>query len=441
MTFLHRTLLTTLLVLPLAAQDAPIQQAQLQQGPFIGHAERTSVRIWARTSAVGEYVLSAHPIDDDATPLTANAKAQLEHDLCVVFDLQGLTANQRYKYSIATKDGTNVCGGDGYEFRTAPEPTADCDVRIMFGSCCYEDEGTGDAWQRVQIEQPDTVVLLGDTPYIDNTRLRQQRRRYAAFAGFAPMAKLLRTTSWYGTWDDHDFGANDTDGNLEGKENARRAFIEHRPNPSFGDGKNAGIYTSLRHGPVEVFVLDARWYASTAPSPANPAAPTLLGADQWAWLCAGLKTSTAPVKVLLTGMVWNDAVRPNKTDHWGAYAEERDALFAFLGRERISGVVLVGGDIHRSRILRHPTDESVGYPLLEFISSPLHDRIIASANQPHPGLIADFGTPQTWLELRIDPCAPALVTASLRSASAEQLFEIALSAQQLSPGKADGQER
>ncbi|MEO2093681.1 MAG: hypothetical protein ABGY71_06425, partial [bacterium] len=107
----------------------------------------------------------------------------------------------------------------------------------------------------------------------------------------------------------------------------------------------------------------------------------------------------------------------------------------------ISGVVLVGGDIHRSRILRHPTDESVGYPLLEFISSPLHDRIIASANQPHPGLIADFGTPQTWLELRIDPCAPALVTASLRSASAEQLFEIALSAQQLSPGKADGQER
>ena len=58
------------------------------QGPFIGHAERTSVRIWARTSAVGEYVLSARPIDDEATPLTANAKAQLEHDLCVVFDLQ-----------------------------------------------------------------------------------------------------------------------------------------------------------------------------------------------------------------------------------------------------------------------------------------------------------------------------------------------------------------
>ncbi len=398
MTFLHRTLLTTLLVLPLAAQDAPIQQAQLQQGPFIGHAERTSVRIWARTSAVGEYVLSAHPIDDDATPLTANAKAQLEHDLCVVFDLQGLTANQRYKYSIATKDGTNVCGGDGYEFRTAPEPTADCDVRIMFGSCCYEDEGTGDAWQRVQIEQPDTVVLLGDTPYIDNTRLRQQRRRYAAFAGFAPMAKLLRTTSWYGTWDDHDFGANDTDGRMRGKANSRQAFLEYHANPSYGDGQR-GIYTKFRRGPIEVFVLDTRTFAAMEPSPFLRHHASLLGAKQWQWLLKELSASTAPVKVLACGMIWNAATRPNKQDHWGSYAYERQKLFEEIGRNNISGVVLIGGDIHRSRVIRHDTKKAAGYSIIELISSPMHHSIIKSANAPHPGLIKDMGEPHTFLLL------------------------------------------
>ena len=81
------------------------------------------------------------------------------------------------------------------------------------------------------------MVLLGDTPYIDTTELDKQRARYAAFASVEPMAQLLRSTPWYGIWDDHDFGANDIDGRLLGKERSRRAFIEYHANPSYGDGK------------------------------------------------------------------------------------------------------------------------------------------------------------------------------------------------------------
>lgn len=430
-------------MLPFATQVASIQDEQaggprLVSGPIVGHVTPLSISVWVKAAEPRTVRLCAWPAAGGAARLSVQTATTEEADCTATLVLSGLKPDTLYRYSIDFQADA-ACAKQ--LARTAPLATSKNAVTLAFVSCAYEDEVTGAAWKALAQRELDLLFCIGDTPYIDTCDLAIQRRRYTAFNSFEPFAAIARRTPVISTWDDHDFGANDTDGNLEGKENARRAFIEHRPNPSFGDGKNAGIYTSLRHGPVEVFVLDARWYASTAPSPANPAAPTLLGADQWAWLCAGLKTSTAPVKVLLTGMVWNGAVRPNKTDHWGAYAEERDALFAFLGRERISGVVLVGGDIHRSRILCHPTDESVGYPLLEFISSPLHDRIIASANQPHPGLIADFGTPQTWLELRIDPCAPALVTASLRSASAEQLFEIALSAQQLSPGKAEGQER
>lgn len=398
MNFLPRALLTTLLTLPIAAQDADIKQAQLQQGPFIGHAEPTSVQIWARTEAVGEYVLSAHPVGNDAIRVTANAKAKLEHDLCVVFDVQGLTANRRYAYSISTEHGAKVCGGDGYEFRTSPEPTADCDVRMMFGSCCYEDEGTGDAWKRVQIEQPDSVVLLGDTPYINNTQLRQQRVRYAAFADFAPMADVLRTTSWYGTWDDHDFGDNDTDGRMRGKANSRQAFLEYHASPFYGDGQR-GIYTKFRRGPIEVFLLDTRTFAAMEPSPFLRHHASLLGAKQWQWLFKALKASTAPVKVLACGMIWNEATRPNKQDHWGSYPYERQKLFEEIGRNKISGIVLVGGDIHRSRVIRHDTKSSAGYSIIELISSPMHDSIIKTANAPHPGLIKDMGEPHTFLLL------------------------------------------
>ena len=99
-------------------------------------------------------------------------------------------------------------------------------------------------------------------------------------------------------------------------------------------------------------------------------------------------------------MIWNGAVRPGKRDHWASYPHERDALFRFLGREKIAGVVLVGGDVHRSRVVRHDTRETAGYPVIELITSPVHDGVIGNANAPHPGLLADFGKPHTFLLIR-----------------------------------------
>jgi alkaline phosphatase D len=375
---------------------ATAQAAQLQQGPFIGHATATEVHIWARGSVAGNYLLQAQAVNGDSKTCTATAQAKPEHDHCMVFALHDLRANHRYTYSILGPDQAKLCQGEAFVFQTAAESTSDGQVRLMFGSCCYEDEGTGNAWQQVQAEQPDVVVLLGDTPYINNTQLKQQRRRYAEFAAFKPMADLLRSTPWYGTWDDHDFGDNDTDGRIKGKANSRQAFVEYHANPSYGDGQH-GIYTRFRRGPIEVFLLDTRSFAACEPSPFLRHHASLLGKQQWQWLFQGLKDSTAPIKVLACGMIWNDATRPNKQDHWGSYAHERTALFEEIGRSKIGGVVLVGGDIHRSRVVRHSSKDLAGYDILELISSPMHHSIIKSANAPHPGLIKDMGEPHTFL--------------------------------------------
>jgi len=387
MKVLLRFLLASVPALPLAAQ--------LQQGPLIGHVDTTSAKIWARTSEPGNYELIA---TSGETQFTAKAKAQFEHDLCVVFELDKLQPDHRYRYTIRATDGTEVSKSDDNQLHTAPVATADGSVRLMFGSCCHEDEGTGNAWRRVAIEKPDTVVLLGDTPYIDNTQLRQQRIRYAAFAGFAPMADLLRTTSWYGTWDDHDFGINDTDGRVPGKATSRQVFLEYHANPSYGDGQR-GIYCKFRRGPIEVFLLDTRTFAAMEPSPFKRHHASLLGRGQWQWLLDGLRKSTAPVKVLACGMIWNEATRPGKLDHWGSYPHERQALFDAIGKHKTSGVVLVGGDIHRSRVIRHATKKSAGYDIVELITSPMHHSIIKAANAPHPGLLKDMGEPHTFLLL------------------------------------------
>ena len=226
----------------------------------------------------------------------------------------------------------------------------------------------------------------------------------------------------YGIWDDHDFGRNDTDGNLEGKENSRDAFIEHYTplaNETFGNGQE-GVYTSFVLGNVEVFLLDTRYFAATEPSPFDADKPTLLGNDQWRWLVNGLEDSQADFKILCCGMIWNGAVRPGKQDHWATYPHEYDALMQFISEEKIDGIVLVGGDIHRSRCIVHNTAATAGYDITELITSPMHHRIIETANQPHDGLQFDAGAPHSFLLLETGTNDQGQPTLTARFLAAEQ---------------------
>jgi alkaline phosphatase D len=374
----------------------------LTHGPFLGHVGATEAHLWARVEKPGDYLLDWRGAGIGAAGAGGRCRVRVteESDLCVTFPMTGLEADTEVTY-VLRRDGDlePLVGG---RLRTAPGPDSVAPVQLVFGSCANDIVRPDQPiWARIAAEKPDVLVLLGDTPYIDSTDLVVQRRRYREFFSQAQMAKVLARVPTYATWDDHDFGRNDTDGRLEGKQNSRRAFLEYHANPSAGESGH-GIYTSFRRGPVEVFLLDTRWFAGTEPSWADAERLTLLGQAQWAWLRRGLAASTAPFKVLACGMIWNEATRPFKTDHWGAYTHEREALFRWIGERKISGVVLVGGDIHRTRVVRHDVETLAGYPLVEWITSPLAYRVIKSANAPHPGLLFDAGVEDTCLLLEVE---------------------------------------
>jgi alkaline phosphatase D len=161
---------------------------------------------------------------------------------------------------------------------------------------------------------------------------------------------------------------------------------------------------------------------------------SLLGKAQWEWLKKGLSESTAPFKVLACGLVWNGAVRLLKTDHWMTYEHERDALFSFLGTHRISGVLLVSGDIHRSRAFRYATSGIVGYDLTEIISSPLANTTMAVAKVPSPEVIADGADEHSFLLLTADTTVdPPALTGQCLTATGQELFRIGLDLSQLTP--------
>lgn len=424
------------LVLMMVLEATAAAAGSVDRGPFVGHVTPHAASIWARCGEPGDYTLRVVTADGSGAwtaATTATATASPAADLTVVWTVAGLEPARRYRYRIE-RDGEVLVAGAPYVFATAPLDDEPATVTIALGSCAFEDIGTARIWRRLDTLDPDAIVLLGDTPYIDSTDLEVQRQRYRDFAAVVPMRVLFAGTSWYATWDDHDFGMNDADGTLPGKEHSRRAFGEYHANPSCGAG-DAGVYTTFRRGPVQMFILDTRWFAATEPSPADPLKTTLLGAAQWSWLQRELRRSTAPFKVLASGIVWNGAVRPGKVDHWETYVHERDALFAYIGAQAISGVVLVSGDIHRSRVIRHDTAATAGYVLTELITSPMHDQIIGQANQPHPGLVWDSGIRNSALLLRADTtAAPATLWARFINAAGDVIFETTLTSGELVHG-------
>lgn len=384
-----------------------------------------AVVVWIRVPVSGSESVESRRLRcsvvraDAVEGRTVLATPDEDSDGTARFAFAGLRAGTEYGYKIQrNSDGAMIATGT---FRT-PVSTQGT-ARIVFGSCADIDAATAETWRAVAATSPDALVLIGDTPYIDSTDLAKQRARYRAFAAQPDFAALVARTPLHSVWDDHDFGANDTDGNLAGKENSRRAFVEYRAAPNAGDGQR-GIYSSFRRGPVEVFLLDTRWFARTEPARGDAALPSLLGEAQWRWLEERLAASTAPVKVIASSMTFHDLASPTKKDHWGSYPHEFARLARFLGEKRIGGVLLVSGDIHRSRIVRHATAATAGVDLVEFTTSPLHSRAFGTAKEGVPGMEFDVGEPKSFLVIEaVEDAGVARVVASIRNAKGDTLAE------------------
>lgn len=373
-----------------AAPVRPVRApAELAVGPMVGHVDDTQAVLWFRPADTGPVQLV---IDGPGGPFRREGSPTADQDRTVQLTVDGLEPGTEYRYRFEL-DGQPLEGARG-RFRTARADGTPSRVRLAMGSCASSEPAP--IWSAIGLWDIDGLVLLGDTPYIDSRDLSVARRKHREFLLVPELAMLLRNTPTWGTWDDHDFGGNDTDGRMPGKENTRRAFVEYRAHTGFGDGQE-GVYTSFRRGPLEVFLVDPRYFARTAKDAEGRF--TLLGDAQWSWLENGLRASTAPFKAIACGMIWDDKEN-SESDDWGSYPHERARLEHFLGAERITGAILIGGDIHVSRHLHYPESaDRAGYPLDQLIVSPLHDHTIPSLDVPHDDLVWSAVEPRVFLIL------------------------------------------
>lgn len=371
-------------------------------GPYLGTLKTTEAHLLYRPGNEPTQ-LRLTVIDQRGTPVTTvDSRSEAEHDFVAKFHVEGLAPGTTYRYQIEKMEDGNatvVAGGaPGYHFTTVPAQRGGQVLNVAFISCV--NDTTDPVWREMAKHDLDLLCFGGDTPYADTGDLSDLRSKHRHLLQRPALAALCKNVSLAGTWDDHDFGKNNANGKSAAglKQNTRRAFMEYRVQDQYGSGEE-GIYQKTDRGAMEVFLLDARWYSQTGPSPANPDQSTCFGKDQWQWLLESLRSSEAPFRVLLQGQIWQDK-KNSETDDMHTYYAERDALLDFIKQERIPGVVLVGGDIHVSRYLMHP--QRVGYDLHDFIISPGHTSTIASLNVYHQDLEWSRVEPSQFLTMTAD---------------------------------------
>jgi len=261
--------------------------------------------------------------------------------------------------------------------------------RIAFGSCAREDRPQP-IWKAVVAAHPNVFLFAGDNIYADTEDMSVMRVKYAQLAAKPGFQKLLQKIPILATWDDHDFGADDSGADYKMRVESQEIFLDFFGEPKDSQRRTTpGIYDAKRIGPpgkrTQIILLDTRYFrgplkrkrrdkTKNAPSkspgvryaPQPDSAVTLLGETQWRWLEQQLRLP-AELRIVVSSI---QVVSENHGgESWSNLPHEQLRLFRLIRDTKATGVLFLSGDVHRGELSLK--DAGVGYPVFDLTSSGL----------------------------------------------------------------------
>ncbi len=254
-------------------------------------------------------------------------------------------------------------------FRTMPTPNQAKSFSFGFASCAESgsEHKIFSEIARLQREAEDGThphlffLQMGDLFYedIDEDNIQKFRDGYRNVWSSKTQSELWRNKPLVYMWDDHDFGANDSDGTSDSSEAARQAyqmFVPHYPLEAMPDDAQAGqaydiaIYHAFTVGRVRFLMLDLRSESEdTLDSTlwADSSKPTMLGAAQKEWLRGELEShANYGMMVMVSSKPWTGAENREKCCKWMNYPEERVEVAEMIKAAGATNVIMTAGDAH-----------------------------------------------------------------------------------------------
>ncbi|MEX2170697.1 MAG: alkaline phosphatase D family protein [Pirellulales bacterium] len=368
-------------------------------GPLVGHVTDTTASIWAyagpRTTPMVLELAAVSSQNNEVDITTQGQRLEVVPDPqrhhAIQFQIGKLQPATSYVFTVRLAD--DPAAVEAGKFTTAPagKSTFRLAISSCFGGQYRRQDGRtterrgyrSDSWKLLVAERPDLQLIIGDIVYADSTDYNHLWDSHTLErVNNRPFVEAIRSMPTYAVWDDHDYGPNNSDGTEQNKAQSLKAFMEVFANPSYGTDDTPGIFTRFSWGGVDFFLLDGRYHRSPDVAPDDPQ-KRMLGDGQFQWLVEQLKSSDAPFKLLVCGSTW----QASRDDGWRVYRFARERLWQAIVENRISGVVFVSGDVHRSDVILHPPEVLGGYLFPEIISSGLGSH---GKHDPMSFAIVDF---------------------------------------------------
>jgi alkaline phosphatase D len=302
-------------------------------------------------------------------------------------------------------------------------------VTIAFGSC-GDQRLPQPVLDLVVAQKPDLFLYLGDNIYSDTYSMDTLQKNYARLAARPEFQRLKATVPLLATWDDHDFGWNDSGRHYPFKEDSKKIFLEF-----FGDqgdstlATHPGIYHTAYWGeaPHRIQIImpdmrtfrdkllpyngnraaDARFKYDMDYSPYTTADSTLLGEAQWQWLEQQL-LMPANLRIIATSTQFG--ITHNGYEAWANFPHEQKRLLDLIKKTKAEGVLFVSGDVHYAEISKLAYADL--YPLYDVTASgitstwdfatPNDNRIDGPVMENHYGLLRiDWSAAQPEISMEI----------------------------------------
>lgn len=263
--------------------------------------------------------------------------------------------------------------------------------RIAFGSCAKQDKPQP-IWNAVLEGRPELFVFLGDNIYGDTTNMQELKAKWDLLGAQPGFQKLRQSCPVIATWDDHDFGADDSGADYPKKQESQQLFLNFFQAPDNDPRRSReGVYSSGVYGPegrrIQFILLDTRYFRSPLKTGFDKREPgegyrgkyigntdpdaTILGEAQWRWLAEQLKV---PAEIRVIGSSFQVLSDQHGWEMWGNFPLERQKLFRTLKTAEAKGVILLSGDRHLAELAAVPAEhtDGLGYPVYEVTSSSLN---------------------------------------------------------------------
>ena len=403
-------------------------------GPMVGRVTDNSASFWMRTINEVDIQIKVSKDKDFKSFVESNiVKSKATDDYTAIAFVDNLEPDKQYFYTLYV-NGKQDPDRKVYSFKTFPKAGKSSQFTIAFGGGAGYVYYHEKIWNVIKGHNPLAFLWLGDNVYINMPNYPNAMHYYTYYRRQSrpEFRNLVSSTSNYAIWDDHDAATDDIWlGPYKDKPAWKMSLLDNFKlnwiDPFYGTPEWPATYFNFTIGDVEFFMTDGRFYR-TNPYDDNP---TMLGPHQKAWLLDGVKKSKATFKVLVSGVPWAFDAKKDSRDTWNGFRKERKEIFDFLADNKISGVVLISGDRHRTDIRK--IERPNGYTLYDWQNCQLTNVHTAPLEG---GSIFEYNAKNIFGIVKFDTRLPdPKVTFEPMSIDDEKLYSMTLSINELSDKK------